>query len=422
MMGRRLGAVIFAVAAILAVSGCASDSTGLSPGFNQHLSTIVSPYAFNLAGWEIGSLFAGIKRSTIDREPASALTAPAVLKYFADVSQVNALQGQLQAAAAGRNQGELRSDQTRLNSLDNDLNGLKLIAEQTIADQIAATLAAQGIDNPFGVSWFKINFPPVNFRLEDPLNELIISPRSKIERIKSVTLRPDMTVAQMDTVESALYALNVSALVVQIGGLGATYPAFVANNADLLWTLQTASHEWVHQYLAFKPLGFHYVLDLLGITTNYSIDTINETVADLIGHEIGTEVYDRYYVPYLPPSPVNPGPTSPAGFDANAALRQIRRQVDTLLAAGHVDAAETYMNQQRDYLASRGYYIRKLNQAYFAFYGTYADSPTSVDPTGAEIRTLRARSPSLRIFLDQVSGLTSVQQLNTLLSLPTTGH
>ena len=80
---------------------------------------------------------------------------------------------------------------------------------------------------------------------------------------------------------------------VQIGGLGATYPAFVADNADLRWTIETAAHEWVHQYLAFKPLGFRYVLDLLGITTNYDIDTINETVADLVGQEIGTEVYNH---------------------------------------------------------------------------------------------------------------------------------
>ena len=408
----RLVAVILLVAGLLA-SGCAAAVGNFSANFNTDFNKIVHPYTFNLAAWEAGSLFSEIKQSIFDRQPESVLTSQSVLEYFSDQTEISRLQSQSEISQVASRQPGVNSDQS-LATLENRAAALKPLAEQTIANQISAVLAKQGIYNPLGLNWFKINFPPVSFKLEDPLNELIISPRDQIQRVKSVTLNPDMTTAQMEQVESELAALNVSALVVQIGGLGATYPAFVANNADLRWTIDTAAHEWTHQYLAFKPLGFRYVLDLLGVTKNYAIDTINETVADLVGQEIGTEVYDQYYAQYQ--TDAAPAKQTTPVFDSSAALRQTRQQVDVLLAAGQIDQAEQYMDQQQQYLASQGCYIRKLNQAYFAFYGTYADSPTSVDPTGAKIKLLRAHSLSIKDFLDQSAGLTSVQDLDGLIN------
>ena len=55
--------------------------------------------------------------------------------------------------------------------------------------------------------------------------------------------------------------------------------------------------------------------------------------------------------------------------------------------------------QRRRVFWDQGYHIRKLNQAYFAFYGAYADSPgggaAGADPVGAAVRALRAHSSSL---------------------------
>jgi hypothetical protein len=93
-------------------------------------------------------------------------------------------------------------------------------------------------------------------------------------------------------------------------------------------------------------------------------------------------------------------------------MRNIREQVDKYLAAGEVDTAEQFMQQKRDYLAANGYYIRKLNQAYFAFYGTYADSPAYENPIGTAINQLRAQSPSLKDFINKVSTITSTKQLD----------
>jgi hypothetical protein len=202
---------------------------------------------------------------------------------------------------------------------------------------------------------------------------------------------------------------------VQIGGLAATYPSFVMNDADLRFTIDTAIEEWTHQYLAFKPLGFNYVLDLLGISHNAEIPTINETVTGIASQELGAMVYDRFYSQYQTGETAQESSPADAGFDFNAAMRNIRKTVDSYLAQGQVDQAEKYMEEQRQFLATKGYYIRKLNQAYFAFYGSYAYGPTSVDPIGEQVRQLRKQSPSLKDFLDTAATFKSSQDLKDAL-------
>jgi len=155
--------------------------------------------------------------------------------------------------------------------------------------------------------------------------------------------------------------------------------------------------------MAFKPLGFRYVLDLLGVARNYEIATINETVASMVSEEISAIVCDRYY----------PGQKEPEEdtSDFDREMREIRLAVDDYLARGEIEAAEEFMEQKRQYLASKGHRIRKLNQAYFAWHGTYADEPTSVSPIGVELRQLRSECGSVKEFLDTVAEMTSRQDL-----------
>jgi hypothetical protein len=66
-----------------------------------------------------------------------------------------------------------------------------------------------------------------------------------------------------------------------------------------------------------------------------------------------------------------------------------------------------------------GYVIRKLNQAYFAFYGSYADSPigpAGEDPVGAAVRELRSRSATLIEFVNRMAWLTSFEDLQKVLA------
>jgi hypothetical protein len=62
---------------------------------------------------------------------------------------------------------------------------------------------------------------------------------------------------------------------------------------------------------------------------------------------------------------------------------------------------------------SNGYPVRKLNQAYFAFYGGYQSAPGAggTDPIGPAVEELQDRSPTLHDFLDRVRGITTRGEL-----------
>ena len=169
----------------------------------------------------------------------------------------------------------------------------------------------------------------------------------------------------MDKVEAEVDQLGVSSLVIALGGFGGTYPAFVTNEASLRFTVDAAVEEWLHQYLFFKPLGFRYALDATGIARNYEVAVMNETVASMISKEIGAIITESYYPQHETNGSQSQEPVS--GFDFNQEMREIRRAVDEYLARGEIEQAEEFMEQKRQYLATKGYYIRKLNQAYFAF-------------------------------------------------------
>jgi hypothetical protein len=220
----------------------------------------------------------------------------------------------------------------------------------------------------------------------------------------------DLDDEQFAEIEAQVDALGVSSMVTELGGFGGTYPTFVADDVTLPWTLSTAAEEWLHQYLAFTPLGFRYLLDTSGLARNYQVATMNETLAGIVSDEIAELVLDTYYYPQSSaPNPRSAVQDEP--FDFARFMRKLRLEVDELLANGRVEEAERLMEERRQVLVSKGYYIRKLNQAYFAFYGTYADEPTSVDPIGLEMRALRQQSVSLSAFLNTAVSMSSRQDL-----------
>jgi hypothetical protein len=275
-----------------------------------------------------------------------------------------------------------------------------------IEKQIRDTLIQQGIFNP--IIELKVSFPPVNFKLGTLPRLLVISPRERIKSMREITLKQSLNLEEIVDIEARIDKLGVSSLVVKLGGLS-TYPAFVTNEASLRFTIDTATEEWLHQYLVFKPLGFLYLLDLTGVSRNYKIATMNETLAGMVSKEIGSIVYEKYYPEYG--NDGNQNQTAEPEFDFNREMREIRKTVDKYLAQGEIEQAEEFMEQKRQYLASMGHYIRKLNQAYFAFYGTYADRPTSISPIGLELKELRSQSASLKDFLNTVAVMTSHQDL-----------
>src|SRR5690606_20587163 len=148
--------------------------------------------------------------------------------------------------------------------------------------------------------------------------------------------------------------------------------------------------------------------------------TINETVASIVDLEIGPRVIERYYpelVPQPAPAATGSGQREEPVFDFSAEMAETRATVDRMLAEGEITRAEAYMEMRRRVFLNNGYNIRKLNQAYFAFYGGYAAEPggaAGADPIGPMLRELREASPSLRAFLLDVSRISSYDDLVAL--------
>jgi hypothetical protein len=248
-------------------------------------------------------------------------------------------------------------------------------------------------------------FPPIDVELVSPPRVLVIAPRDLIERQSTGLLRPDLSLADIETIEARAERADptISALVVRSGGV-ATYPAIVTDTRSYRGTLETAAHEWVHHYLAFYPLGIRYFM-------SSDVEAINETVADIVGDEVAAIALERFGDPTAPPPPPGISPS----VDRNEVLRDLRLEVDALLAEGRVLEAEQRMDEVRAELCDAGVCIRKINQAYFAWFGTYTARPDSVDPLGPQLRELRELSSDVAAFLARVRGAGGRDDIERLL-------
>ena len=398
-----IGTVCLLLSCLL-VGSCAPSS-----GFDASLNEIVRPYRFDLFSWELQALSYELEDLVFGGGEVAADESPVVIDYFSVTEQFRALERQIEAVTDEIVPGDLALLKDELDALQKQKDALEDKAEKVLERQAKETLAQLGIFNPMdSYLSLEITFPPVNFALGQPPRLLVVSPRERIESIKGITLRQDITMEEIEDIEAAVDELGVSSLVVGLGGIS-TYPAFVSNDAGLRFAINTALEEWLHQYLFFKPLGFLYALDLIGISPNYEIAVINETLASMVSKEIGDTLYQKYYSQYLEGN--RQTEAAEPEFDFYREMRDIRIAVDDYMAQGEIEQAEAFMEQKRLFLASKGYYIRRLNQAYFAFYGTYADSPTSINPIGIELRELREQTASLSDFLNTVAVMTSRHDL-----------
>jgi hypothetical protein len=111
-------------------------------------------------------------------------------------------------------------------------------------------------------------------------------------------------------------------------------------------------------------------------------------------------------------APAAPAPT----VDYNKEMQSLRTQVDALLKDGKVSDAEKLMEEKRQYLADHGITIRKINQAYFAFYGTYADLPQSSNPVGPKIEQVWEKTQDVGLFLKLMREVRTVDDLDKTLA------
>ena len=256
-----------------------------------------------------------------------------------------------------------------------------------------------------GLTWAGGVFPPVDTVFTSSPHLLVASPRDRIARLSDYLLNPGLDDEEKAALEHRVGELEPdwSVIVVNIGGLS-VYPSVVADRFGLHNAVEITAHEWLHSWLFFRPLGRNFAV-------SGEMLTLNETVATIAGRELGDAVMEA-----LTGEPVarpEPGPTpkpDPNPFDFQAEMRETRLRADELLAAGNIEEAEAYMEERRRVFVENGHLIRKLNQAYFAFYGTYATSAASVSPIGGQVEELRRRSGSVGEFLKTVAEFGTYQE------------
>ena len=317
-----------------------------------------------------------------------------------------------QAQAVRRELGELREKR----------DALRPLVEGYVQRQLTLSLADLDL-NRWGVP-----FPPVLYHAEPDAYALIVSPRDEIRQAANLMLLPDLTLDQRVILEDRIEAeLDLSALVVGVGGVG-LYPAMIIETGSLNWLYQVIGHEWTHNYLTLRPLGANYF-------RSPELQTINETVADLSSQEILRAVQGRYFPELLPEDrpeeeavpeqeeqqslrPIRDRQLEVMGedrFDFRFEMHLTRVVVDRLLEEGRVKEAEDYLESRREFFWENGYPIRKLNQAYFAFYGSYAAQPGGAAGAegadlGSQLRALQETLPGYRRFMREVAWKWKLEQ------------
>ena len=414
----RLRTGLFVVTTLLLLGFCSGGSAITATEIRQRgMAMIVASWQFDLLTWEVEAI--GQKVRAFVDQPAAGLThaqAIALVNAYLDrAGEMRRLQNEINrrfSETGGVGVSETVALQNALDALRDEQLDKRPQVEQIIEGQIAYELQQVGLE------LFDQAFPPVQFTFVEPPRKLVVSPRDRITTVYSQMLDAQMSLAEIEQSEATYAArYDVSAYVTNIGGLGA-FPTMVVDQASLGWILTTVAHEWTHNYLTLFPLGLNYM-------TSPDLTTMNETVADIVGDEIGTRAMQTFYRAQLPPPPDTDNipagqppllPSELPAFDFATEMRTTRLRVDELLAAGKVTEAENYMAQRRLFFVENGYPLRVLNQAYFAFHGSYGTSAASTSPLGPKLERLRALSPDLLHFLQTVRGFTSVEQLEAALA------
>lgn len=384
------------------------------------ITILVDDVRFDYVQWELEAISTKFDQVLYGLHPfmSEAARSEYVRNYLRDLARAQELDAQITAIFADPSISHPEQTSTDLraqrDALRADLRQRQPLAESILEGQVASVLVEQGFGSAAQV------LPPVAAHFTRVPNLLVISPRDQIRFDVSINLDP-MNVDEISALETQLDAeQGMSSLVVPLGGI-ALYPAMILETASVPYAVDTIAHEWLHHYLFFYPLGLGYFggEGFVGETR-----IINETTAVLFGQEMSRLVLQKYY-----PEMVSEGSdsvvvgsldnlvsqTDPAPFDYVQEMDTTRRRVDDLLAQGKVEEAEAYMEERRELFVANGYLIRKLNQAYFAFYGGYQAGGTAgaggQDPIGPAVRQIRDASPSLYDWILTMRDITNRDEL-----------
>jgi hypothetical protein len=380
-----------------------SASTRPPRGTEASLHRFTAPLEFDFAGWTLEAAFGKVSQAALsDSGYLTPDGRPALVRlFFQRLDEADRLAGDLNAAYASGRAAAPQTTVTRdgLADVRRQIADLQPAAESILEQQASVILADAGL------AALGSPFPPVSFHLSQLPVALVVSPRAEIRQEALIQLNPGLALEGQIQLEGNVEKdLDVSALVVPGGGSG-TYPTMTPETGAQSWVSEVVLHEWTHNWLAFRPLGWNY-------DTSPALRTMNETTAQLIGQALGRRLLARYYPDLVSAAVHVAAPRST--FDFPAEMHATRVHVDDLLAQGRVAEAEAYMEQRRQVFVENGYSLRRLNQAYFAFYGAYAEAPEGAageDPIGAAVRQLWQQAESPTSFLHLMSRMDSVADL-----------
>ncbi|MGB7338641.1 MAG: hypothetical protein WBC91_07100 [Phototrophicaceae bacterium] len=386
----------------------------------EEIPAATSLYNFDFITWEINAIGAKVDAALFGQSAyaSEADRSQFVRDYMADLAQVLSLESEIasiynnpQFTAPADATQSLRSERDALRAT---LNTRQSTVEAILEGQVAAVL----VDEGFGTLGQLL--PPMAMRFTRMPNLLVTSPRDTIRMENSLVIDA-LTIDERSNLEDEIMeTFDVSALIVPLGGI-ALYPAMIQETSNLSFVIETFAHEWLHHYLYFHPLGISY---FTGDGFAGEARIINETTSDLFGKEIAAIIIQRYYPELMPPrlptiAETTATPTllvDPDAFNFADEMAITRTQVDALLADGDVDAAEAYMNDRRLFFYDNGYALRRINQAFFAFYGGYQAGggiagAGGTDPIGSAVIATRQGSSSIYEFIQTMQSITTRQQL-----------
>lgn len=364
----------------------------------------LAPYEYHLWRWEANTILDNLfARAGIGPDPSDSAGQQDVAHYFALTSEIRAAEASAEPDAA------------RLDTLESQRSKYENDVERLLERYIDEAVTEEGLQHRLPLfDAVHLTWPPVDFELTTPPQLLVRSPRNTIRRQGDTLLENGLSLSDIQKIEAETTNSDTVSIVVPIGGIAA-YPAIVRDDRSYDSLLDTASHEWTHHYLAFFPLGEQW-------GKGGDAETLNETTANIAGREIANLIRKNHPIT-LPQGQDGSAPPGPAPtVDYNKEMRALRLQVDDLLKQGKVAEAEKAMEDKRQYLAEHGIVIRKINQAYFAFYGTYGDTAASSNPVGPKIEQVWSLTKDVGRFLRVMRQVTSAGDLDRAIAALQTGN
>lgn len=396
----------------------------------QNISTVRSAstgYGFNLLGFELQNFpdkWLNLAYAAVIPWDNSnhAASKEEIDQYIEIAAQLSAAKANLDQAVAANDANAIQSEETLVQSLTAQRNEIRDKVEERLEAEISKQVIKLDLHQSGKFIW-----PPIDFRFEEPPSIIVTSPRHTIRLGEVKLVIPHIPEDEKQRIEREIAENdNLSAAVLRTGGL-ATYPNIIPYNLKLLPMLEIAAHEWIHAYLLFQPLGRAY-------WQNSDMTSLNETLADIAGDEIGrltyTEITGQNIQTSIPPPSVLAEQQQQAEneddnideeksgadqFDFRQFMYETRINTDELLQQGQIDAAEKYMETRRLELLNQGYYIRKINQAYFAFHGLYAAGVASTSPLANQIWQLRQKAGNAGKLIKMLQTVNSWQDYLSLL-------